>query len=78
MLQEIRETLQHLEIMKTFKVTYTKRIGGEGSILVKANNEAHAYGNAKGLCATGSDFRNAEETNQEYSKPRKQGFAGFN
>ncbi len=64
--------------MKTFKVTYTKRIGGEGSILVKANNEAQALVNAKGLCATGSDFRDAVLSGDAYSKPRKQGFAGFN
>lgn len=64
--------------MKTFKVTYTKKVGGEGSILVKAQDENQALKNAKYLCATGSDFRNAIETDEAYSKPRKQGFQGYN
>lgn len=62
--------------MKTFKVTYTKKIGREGAILVKANDGQQALKNAKFLCFTGSDFRNAIETDEEYSKPRKQGFFG--
>lgn len=62
--------------MKTYKVNYTKKIGGEGTILVKANNEVQALFHAKNVCATGKDFRNATETEEEYTKPRKQGFAG--
>lgn len=62
--------------MKTFKVTYTKAIGGEGSILVKAQDEEQALKNAKFLCATGSDFRNVKETNEPYVKPRRQSFYG--
>ena len=62
--------------MKTYEVTYTKKIGGDGSILVKAENEVKAIENAKFLCATGSNFRNPSETEKEYKKPRKQGFAG--
>lgn len=62
--------------MKTFKVTYTRKIGGEGSILVKANDADYAIKQAKYLCATGSDFRDAVETDEQYTKPRKQGFAG--
>lgn len=62
--------------LKTFKVTYTKRIEGEGSILVKAQDANQAIKNAKFLCATGSDFRNAIATNEEYKKPRKQDFQG--
>ena len=64
--------------MKTYNVTYTKKIGGNGAILVKAENETNALRNAKDLCFTGSDFRNAIETNEIYSKPRKQGFFGRN
>lgn len=64
--------------MRTFKVTYTKAIGTEGTILVKAENEKHAIGNAKRLCATGEDFRNAILTNEKYVKPSKQGFQGYN
>jgi hypothetical protein len=63
--------------MNTYKVTYTKKIGGEGSILVKAINETQAISNAKNLCATGSEFRNAELTQESYTKPRKQGFQGY-
>lgn len=62
--------------MKTFKVTYTKKIGGAGTILVRAENEKTALRNAKDLCATGSSFRNAIETDEKYIKPRKQGFYG--
>lgn len=62
----------------TFAVQYTKRNGQQGQILVKAHNEAQAIGNARSLCATGKYFRNAVLTDKEYSKPRKQGFAGFN
>ena len=62
----------------TFKVTYTKAIGGNGSILVIAENEQQAISRAKGLCATGTNFRDAILTNEKYTKPRKQGFAGFN
>jgi len=62
--------------MKTYQVTYTKRIGGENTILVKAQDCSQALKNAKNLCATGSDFRNAVETDEKYSKPRKQGFQG--
>jgi len=64
--------------MKTYNVTYTKKIGGEGSILVKAQNEEQAISNAKNNCATGSDFRNPVETQEKYIKPRKQGFQGYN
>jgi proline racemase len=62
----------------TYKVTYDKFIGGEGFILVKAETESQAISNAKNLCATGKNFRNATETTEEYIKPRKQGFAGYN
>lgn len=62
--------------MKTFIVTYTKHIGGEGSIIVKAHDEAQAIKNAKFVCFTGSNFRDAEETKEKYVKPRKQGFFG--
>jgi hypothetical protein len=65
--------------MKTFKVTYTKSHNGqEGSILVKALDNENALKNARNLCATGEDFRNPTETEEDYSKPRKQGFAGYN
>jgi len=62
--------------MKTFKVTYTKKVGGEGTILVLAHNQDLAIKRANQLCFTGSDFRNAVETNEKYIKPSLQGFAG--
>ena len=65
-----------MKTSKTFQVTYTKAIGGEGTILVKAQNENQAITNARNVCASGSDFRNALETDQAYIKPKKQGFAG--
>lgn len=65
--------------LPTFAVTYTKKFdGSEGKIFVKANDEAQAIINAKNICASGSDFRNPVLTVEEYSKPRKQGFAGRN
>lgn len=64
---------------KTFKVEYTKYIGGTGSIVVKGQDDQQALRNARNLCATGSDFRNVQEVDgSDYSKPRKQGFAGRN
>lgn len=58
--------------MKTFKVEYTKFIGGKGTILVKAKNEEQAIINAKNVRRTGSDFCNATETNEKYVKPKFQ------
>lgn len=61
-----------------YKVTYTKHIGGNGIIIVRANNEMSALKNAKNACATGANFRDAVVTDEKYSKPRKQGFYGRN
>ena len=64
---------------KTFEVTYTKRIGGNGTIIVKSTDEKGALNAAKHLCFTGSDFRDVKEVESTlYTKPRKQGFAGIN
>jgi len=62
--------------MKTYKVTYTKRIGGNGTIIVRADNERQALSNANYLCFTGSDFRDPIEFDGKYIKPSKQGFQG--
>lgn len=62
--------------MTTYKVTYTKHIGGNGTVLVKASSPEQAVKNAKFLVATGSDFRDAVETDEKYTKPRNQGFQG--
>lgn len=62
---------------KTFRVTYTKYIGGNGTIIVKAKDEIHAIANAKYLCVTGKNFREPQQVdNNLYKKPRKQGFLG--
>lgn len=64
---------------KAYTVTYTRAVGGSSEVIVKAQNEAQALKNAKHLVFTGSDFRDAKEVQMtEYSKPRKQGFAGVN
>jgi hypothetical protein len=61
----------------TFEVTYTKRVGGNGTIIVRAENEERALKNAKHLCFTGSIFRDAKVvSDDQYTKPRKQGFQG--
>lgn len=63
--------------MKTYKVNYTKKTGGNGTIIVRAQDEAQAINNAKFLCFTGSEFREPTEiSNELYTKPSKQGFAG--
>ena len=62
---------------KTYKVWYDKRVGGVGSIIVKASDPKNALANAKQHVATGKKFRNPRLVNDsEYSKPRKQGFQG--
>ena len=62
---------------KTFRVIYTKYIGGNGTIIVKAKDEMQAINNAKYLCATGKDFREPQQIDDSlYTKPRKQGFHG--
>lgn len=61
---------------KVFNVEYTKKVGGNGIIMVKADTNAEAIKNARYLCFTGSDFRNPVETKEEYSTPGKQGFQG--
>ena len=63
---------------KTFRVEYTKAIGGTGSILVKAPDADRAIKCASMSCATGKDFRNAVETTEAYIKPLMQGFKGYN
>jgi hypothetical protein len=62
-----------------YKVFYTKSLDNTtGSIIVKARNKEEAIANAKDNVATGSNFRDAEITEEKYSKPRKQGFFGYN
>lgn len=63
---------------QTFKVSYTRKVGGVGTINVKASDAKQAIINARNLCAAGKDFRDAVETTETYVKPRKQGFAGRN
>ena len=62
---------------KTFEVSYTKKVGGDSTIIVKAENEETALKNAAYLCHTGSNFRSPREVDSaNYIKPRKQGFQG--
>lgn len=64
---------------KCFQVTYTKRIGGNGTILVKCPTIEMATKLASNMCFTGSDFRDPIEMPLEmYVKTTKQGFAGSN
>ncbi len=64
---------------KTYKVNYDKRVGGVGSVLVKAPNPTQAIKNAKFSVATGKNFRNAKlVATGTYVKPKKQGYAGRN
>lgn len=43
----------------TYKVTYTKKVGGEGSVIIKANDTIQALNNAKQHVFTGRNFRDA-------------------
>lgn len=62
---------------KTFCVTYTKKVGGIGTIIVKAPNPDLAIKRAIYHCFTGSNFHNPIEVNPDnYTTPRKQGFQG--
>ena len=70
------ETNREMGNSKTYRVDYTKKIGGSGFILVKAENIKEALNNAKNLCASGAQFKNPIETNDKYIKPRAQGFQG--
>lgn len=62
---------------KAFEISYTKKIGGKGTITVKAIDESNALANAKQHVFTGKDFKIVKEVAaSSYSKPRKQGFQG--
>lgn len=62
---------------KTYKVWYDKKVGGVGSVIVRAENPAQALKNAKQHVFTGKNFRNPRKVaDSEYSKPRKQGYQG--
>ena len=58
-----------------YKVWYDKKVGGVGSVIVKAQNPDQALQNAKQHVFTGRNFRNPEKS-ELYTKPRKQGFQG--
>ena len=47
---------------KGYKVYYTKKVGGVGTVLVKARNPTHALKVAKSSVFTGSKFRNPTRT----------------
>lgn len=64
------------EIPKVYYVTYTKKNGGDGVVMVKATSKDDALRNASYSVFTGKDFRNATETNDRYVKPTKQGYQG--
>lgn len=61
---------------KTYKVTYTTRVGKENVVIVKALDEQNALDIAKRSVYTGSFFRNPVITNDNYVTPFKQGFKG--
>lgn len=66
-----------MKTTKTYSVNYTKKIGGQGTIIVKASSPEQAIKNAKFLCFTGSDFNNPTLIDDSlYIKPSMQGFAG--
>lgn len=46
-----------------YKVTYDKKIGGTGTMIVRAYSENNALTKAKGNCHTGTNFRDPKVTN---------------
>lgn len=60
---------------KIFIVEYTKAIGGVGRLFVKARNENEALSNAKNICFTGRDFKNAVETSEAVKTAKGSGVA---
>lgn len=64
-------------VSKTWKVSYDKKVGGKGSVIVKGIDKQNALQNAKQHVFTGKNFEVVKELdNSEYIKPRQQGFAG--
>jgi hypothetical protein len=63
---------------KAYIVTYTKRAGGDNTVIVKAPSPEQALKNAAASVYTGKDFRDAKLYDGEYIKPREQGFFGSN
>jgi hypothetical protein len=45
------------QTVKYYNVTYDKKVGGAGNLVVKARNEIEALKNAANICFTGSNFR---------------------
>ncbi|MFI5404890.1 MAG: hypothetical protein ACHQ1D_00105 [Nitrososphaerales archaeon] len=48
--------------MKNYKISYTKKIGSIGEMIVKGKNEKEAIQHAKNTCFTGTDFFVSGET----------------
>lgn len=67
-----------MKTSKTYSVSYDKKNGQSGTLFVLAMNENEALKNAKNCCFTGSNFRDAIETSEQYIKPSKIGYAGSN
>jgi hypothetical protein len=67
-----------MKAIKTFIVTYDKKNGQTGILLISAPNEKQALNNAKNCCFTGRNFRDAIETDEKYVSPSKVGFQGSN
>jgi hypothetical protein len=63
---------------KVYKVYYTKKVGGVGSVMVKASSPADALANAKQHVFTGKEFRNPklQPAGSAAPKPRRQGYQG--
>lgn len=51
-----------------YRVNYTKANGQESYLIVQGLNEKEAIGNAKFLCFTGKNFRDAKLTEEKYIK----------
>lgn len=68
------------QTVKYYNVTYDKKVGGAGNLVVKARNEIEALKNAANLCFTGSNFRDpvVVEKQDTFSDIHEKGRCGRN
>lgn len=66
--------------IKYYEVTYDKRIGGTGKLVVKALNETESLRNAVNCCFTGSNFREPVEVEEQetFAQQHPNGRCGSN
>ncbi|MCI1681457.1 MAG: hypothetical protein LKI39_02750 [Bacteroides sp.] len=69
-----------MKATKYYKVSYDKKVGGKGTMVVKAMSENEALRNAYNNCFTGSNFRDPVEVEKQdtFSELHPNGRCGRN